>query len=328
LQKIHEHFAFAISPAVQDTITDQVNDPVALQYVPRAEELHIQDFESSDPIWDDDYSPTPGVVHRYPDRCLIKISNVCPVYCRFCFRKEKIGPGSPALSSKDRANAYAYIHHHPEIWEVILTGGDPLILNPNVLREVISALAEIPHVQVIRIHTRVPLSDPKRINDALLDALKTSKMLIIAVHANHAQEFSEEARQALKKIRCRGIPMLSQSVLLKEINDNAETLMCLMRTFMENGVKPYYLHQLDPARGTSHFHVSIERGQALMKQLRGRLSGVCQPMYVIDIPGGFGKSPIGPHYLNSDKSGVEDFRGQMHPISDFTKNLNSKEANK
>ncbi len=314
LTDIHTHFAFAITPAVQETLSTKLNDPVALQYVPQKEELNIQAFELSDPIGDDAHLKSPGVVHRYPDRCLIKISNICPVYCRFCFRKEKIGPGSEALGPKERALAYDYISTHPEIWEVILTGGDPLILNPHLLTEVIQALSKISHVKIIRIHTRVPVTDPSRISDNLLAALKTPKMLIIAIHANHTQEFSEQAKTALGKIRMAGIPMVSQSVLLKNINDNAETLSELMRTFMENGVKPYYLHHLDPARGTSHFHVPIEKGQEIMKQLRGHLSGLCQPTYVIDIPGGFGKSPLGPNYLSSEKTLIKDFRGKEHPV--------------
>ncbi len=315
LQKIHDHFSFAITPAVQETIGLDAHDPVALQYVPELSELDIKAFELNDPIGDDVHLKSPGVVHRYPDRCLIKISNICPVYCRFCFRKEKIGPGSPALGPQERAAAYAYIQNHPEIWEVILTGGDPLILNPKLLGEVIQELSKIPHLKIIRVHTRVPLTDPDRISENLLHSLKTPKMLIIAVHANHAQEFSESAKQALLKIRLAGIPMVSQTVLLRNINDQAETLAQLMRTFMEHGVKPYYLHHLDPARGTSHFHVPIQRGQEIMEELRGRLSGLCQPTYVIDIPGGFGKSPLGPNYLNSEKTEVRDFQGGKHLVS-------------
>jgi lysine 2,3-aminomutase len=313
LEKVHEHFSISLTSAVRETI-QAIDDPVALQYVPRIEELNIQNFEQEDPISDEKYTPTEGVVHRYPDRCLLKISNVCPVYCRFCFRKEKIGPGSKALGPQAREAAYHYIANHPEIWEVILTGGDPLILNPNLLRGVIESLSHIPHVRVIRIHTRVPVTDPSRITAELLEALETEKMLIIGLHANHPQEFSPSAKAALKKIRLAGIPLVSQSVLLKGINDDAETLMLLMRTFMENGVKPYYLHHLDPARGTSHFHVPIHQGQALMEQLRGRLSGLCQPLYVIDIPGGFGKSPLTPNYLNPEKTEIMDFRGNKHGI--------------
>jgi lysine 2,3-aminomutase len=313
LEKIHEHFSISLTPAVRETIESMI-DPVALQYVPRIEELNIQAFEQEDPISDDKYTPTPGLVHRYPDRSLLKISNVCPVYCRFCFRKEKIGPGSPALGPQAREAAYQYILSHPEIWEVILTGGDPLILNPTLLRGVIQSLSEIPHVQVIRIHTRVPVTYPSRITDELLDALSTEKMLIIGLHANHAQEFSSSAKAALKKIRLKGIPLVSQSVLLKGINDSAEALMSLMRTFIENGVKPYYLHHLDPARGTSHFHVPIKRGLELMEQLRGRMSGLCQPLYVVDIPGGFGKSPLGPHYLNENQTEILDFKGKKHAL--------------
>jgi lysine 2,3-aminomutase len=315
LTQIQENFTLAITPAVQETFLDPKNlDPVALQYLPQKEELNIQPYELTDPIGDDTHSPIPGIVHRYPDRCLIKISNVCPVYCRFCFRKEHIGPGSKALERDDRKAAYHYIETHPEIWEVILTGGDPLVLNPKLLAETIQALSQIPHLKIIRIHTRVPLTDPERISQNLLGALETPKMLIIAIHANHSQEFSPTAQAALKKIRLAGIPMVSQTVLLKNINDNAETLGQLMRTFMENGVKPYYLHHLDPARGTSHFQVPIERGQEIMEQLRGRFSGLCQPTYVIDIPHGFGKSPIGPNYLNAEKTEIKDFKGETHSL--------------
>ncbi len=315
LKKIYDHFSFAITPAVQETIgPNPQHDPIALQYVPQIDELNIQPFEVHDPIGDDAHLKLPGVVHRYPDRCLIKISNICPVYCRFCFRKEKIGPGSPALGPRERAAAYQYVQEHSEIWEVILTGGDPLILNPHLLTEVIQSLSKISHLKIIRIHTRVPLTDPERISEDLLHALDTEKMLVIAVHANHSQEFSESAKKALFKIRKAGIPMVSQTVLLKNINDQADILANLMRTFMENGVKPYYLHHLDPARGTSHFHVPIEQGQQIMKQLRGRLSGLCQPTYIIDIPGGFGKSPIGPEYLNADKTEITDFQGHPHRL--------------
>jgi len=311
IQAVSEEFSIALTPAVQASLT-QPKDPVARQYLPDARELIRQTYERNDPVGDDAHSPVKGLVHRYPDRCLIKISNVCPVYCRFCFRKTMIGPGSKALSSEDRRKAIAYIQSHPEIWEVILTGGDPFILNPKILASTIQQLSEISQVKIIRIHTRVPISDPERISENLLNALKTEKMLIIAIHANHPQEFSDAAQASIRKLRLQGIPLVSQSVLLKDINDNAEILAELMRKFLENGIKPYYLHHLDPAPGTSHFAVSIQKGQELMKELRGRVSGLCQPTYVMDIPGGFGKSPINPSYLSEDLKEITDFRGGCH----------------
>jgi lysine 2,3-aminomutase len=257
-----------------------------------------------------------GIVHRYPDRVLLKLTQVCAVYCRFCFRREMIGPTARGLDAAALERALAYIAAHPEIWEVILTGGDPLILSPRRLRAVVTRLAAIPHLAVIRIHTRMPVADPVRITPALVRAMKApGKATYVVLHANHPRELTAAARAACDRIVDAGIPMLSQSVLLRGVNDDPQTLAELMRTFVACRIKPYYLHHADLAPGTAHLRTTIEEGQKLMRSLRGRVSGLCQPTYVLDIPGGHGKSPIGPNYLvaeSADRYRIEDFNGVAH----------------
>ncbi|MGH6818393.1 MAG: lysine-2,3-aminomutase-like protein, partial [Methylovirgula sp.] len=257
-----------------------------------------------------------GIVHRYPDRVLLKLLHVCPVYCRFCFRRETVGPGSAVyLSAAALDRAFAYIAAHAEIFEVILTGGDPLILSLRRLADILARLAEIEHVAVVRIHTRVPVAAPALVTDALAELLRDAdKPVYVALHANHPRELTPAARAACARLVDAGIPMLSQTVLLRGVNDNLEVLAELMRAFVRARVKPYYLHHPDLARGTSHFRVSIAEGQALVRALRGRISGICQPQYVLDIPGGFGKVPIGEG-LFGDKEGAyraTDFHGATH----------------
>jgi lysine 2,3-aminomutase len=212
--------------------------------------------------------------------------------------------------------AFAYIASHEEIWEVILTGGDPLVLSPRRLGEIMVRLAAIPHVKIVRFHTRVPIVEPDRIDADLIAALKSStKTTYLALHANHPREFTEAARAATTRLVDAGIVMLSQSVLLRGINDDPDTLAGLMRTFVENRIKPYYLHHPDLAPGTSHFRLSIAEGQALVKALRGKISGLCLPTYILDIPGGHGKAVIGASTIRETGEGcysVADFRGQEH----------------
>jgi lysine 2,3-aminomutase len=243
---------------------------------------------------------------------LLKVVNACAVYCRFCFRREMVGPGRGGLSSAALDAALDYVARTHEIWEVILTGGDPLVLSPRRLKVVMTRLAAIDHVKVIRVHTRVPTVAPERITPALVKALRTDKATFVVLHANHARELTEAARAACSRLIDAGIPMLSQSVLLRGVNDDADTLGQLMRALVECRIKPYYLHHADLAPGTAHFRTTIAEGQALMRTLHGRASGLCQPSYVLDIPGGHGKSPIGPAYLSADCCEVEDFRGRRH----------------
>ena len=274
-------------------------DPVALQFVPDVRELETCEKSLPDPIGDNAHSPVKGLVHRYRDRVLIKATEQCPVYCRFCFRRESVGGNAAKpLSATDFEAIFAYLKNQPDVWEVIISGGDPLVLSDARLQSLMRGLASIPHLRVVRIHTRVPVVDPARVTDELLKILRScNKTLYVAIHANHVQEFSAAARGALAMIADAGIPMVSQTVLLRDVNDSEQALGELMRTFVELRITPYYLHQLDLAPGTEHFRVSINRGQSLLRALRGTWSGLCQPNYVIDLPGGHGKVPIGPNYV-------------------------------
>ena len=317
LERVAAQYAIAITPAVAGLIDiADPRDPIARQFVPDAAELEVRSEESPDPIGDHPHSPAPGIVHRYPDRVLLKLTHVCAVYCRFCFRREMIGPGEPPLTARELDAALGYIAAHPEIWEVVLTGGDPLVLSPRRLKQVVGRLAQIGHVKVIRVHTRVPVADPARITPALVRALKApGRATYVVLHANHARELTAEARAACARLVDAGVPMLSQSVLLAGVNDDPQALAALMRALVECRIKPYYLHHGDLAPGTSHLRTTIERGQELMRALRGRVSGLCQPAYVLDIPGGHGKSPIGPSYLTAEAPGcyrVEDYNGATH----------------
>lgn len=300
LARVAERYALAITPEIAALI-DRADprDPIARQFVPDAAELTATPDERADPIGDDTHSPVEGIVHRYPDRVLLKLVNVCAVYCRFCFRREMVGPGKQMLSPDKLDAALGYITAHPQIWEVILTGGDPLVLSARRLGEVIRRIATIDHVKIVRLHTRLPVVSPAKITPALVRALKApGKTTYVALHANHPRELTPQVRAACARIVDAGIPMVSQSVLLRGVNDDAATLEALMRAFVECRIKPYYLHHADLAPGTSHFRTTLREGQALMRTLRGRVSGLAQPTYVLDIPGGHGKVPVGPGYID------------------------------
>jgi lysine 2,3-aminomutase len=317
LDAVAAKYAIGITPAVAALIDrDDPHDPMARQFVPDARELVTTPEEREDPIGDLSHSPVTGIVHRYPDRVLLKAVHVCPVYCRFCFRREMVGPqGLGTLTPSELEAAMDYIASHEEIWEVILTGGDPLVLSARRLQEILQQIASMPHVKIVRFHTRVPVVEPERVDAEMLAALKASgKTTYLAVHANHPREFSESARSALALLADGGIALISQSVLLRGVNDDVETLAALMRGFVENRVKPYYLHHPDLAPGTSHFRVSIEEGQALVTALRGRISGLAQPIYVLDIPGGYGKAEIGANAISGGDGcfTIRDWQGGEH----------------
>jgi lysine 2,3-aminomutase len=291
------------------------HDPIARQFVPDRRELTGAPEERADPIGDDVHSPVEGIVHRYSDRVLLKLVNACAVYCRFCFRREMVGPGQGALAPAALTVALDYIRSRPEIWEVILTGGDPLILSARRLLRIVAQLAAIDHVKVMRVHTRMPVAVPERITPALVRALRSDKATFVVLHANHPRELTAAVRAACARFIEAGIPMLSQSVLLRGVNDDVATLGALLRALVECRIKPYYLHHADLAPGTAHLRTGIAEGQALMRALRGRYSGLCQPEYVLDIPGGHGKSPIGPCYVRDaagDGTMIEDFNGRRH----------------
>ncbi len=317
LKAVAARYAIGITPSMQALITaDDPNDPIAAQFVPTAAELVQTPQENADPIGDHAHSPVEGIVHRYPDRVLLKAVHACPVYCRFCFRREMVGPdGDGMLAGAALERAIDYIRTHTEIWEVILTGGDPLVLSARRLRAILEQLATIDHVKIIRFHTRVPVVDAPSINDELIDALKASgKTTYIAIHANHPRELTETVKVAIDRLLHAGIALVSQTVLLKGINDDPAILAELMRRFVELRIRPYYLHHPDLAPGTGHFRLSIQRGQEIVAALRGHVSGLCQPVYVLDIPGGHGKIPIAASTIIDESDGyhVTDFRGVSH----------------
>ena len=291
-------------------------DPIARQFIPDPRECTTAPEERADPIGDAAHAPVAGIVHRYPDRVLLKPLHVCPVYCRFCFRREMVGPdGLGTLTDAELEAALTYIERDPRIWEVVLTGGDPFALSSRRLGIIAQRLSRIDHVRVMRLHTRVPVVKPELVTETLVQALQLfGGAVFVALHANHPREFTPSARTACARLVDAGIPMVSQSVLLRGINDDAATLEALMRTFVENRIKPYYLHHGDLAPGTGHMRTGLAEGQDLMRTLRGRLSGLAQPTYVLDIPGGHGKVPVGPNYLRETGAGarVTDPNGCDH----------------
>ncbi|PCK87304.1 lysine 2,3-aminomutase [Rhizobium sophoriradicis] len=318
LDEVAARYAIALTPAVTRLIDRaDPDDPIARQFVPDAAELTVAPGERADPIGDHAHSPVEGIVHRYPDRVLLKAVHICPVYCRFCFRREMVGPqGLGTLDAAAMQKAFDYIADHQEIWEVILTGGDPLVLSARRLTDIMEALAAIAHVKIVRFHTRVPVVDPEKIDAALIAALKASgKTVYVALHANHPSELTSEARAACARLVDAGIAMVSQSVLLKGVNDDPDVLAELMKAFVEIRVKPYYLHHPDLAPGTGHFRLTIDEGQRIVAALRGRISGLCQPAYILDIPGGHGKAIISDSAIRAtgdDCYSVSDYRGGEH----------------
>jgi lysine 2,3-aminomutase len=317
IRRVAAQFAVALTPDMAALIDPAAaTDPIAAQFVPTMAELSDRPEERVDPIGDERWSPVPGVVHRYPDRVLLKPILVCPVYCRFCFRREVVGKKAGMLDREALEGALNYIRERPQIWEVIVTGGDPFLLAPRRLAEIVGALDRVPHLSVIRFHTRVPIVDPRRVNAGLVEALAAEKAVFVVIHANHPRELAPHAREALLRLSRAGIPLLSQTVLLRGVNDDAAVLEALFRGLVAMRVKPYYLHHADLARGTAHFRTGIAAGQRLVRSLRGRISGLCQPTYVLDIPGGYGKVSIAPCAVSAGGEAggwnVEDGAGIQH----------------
>lgn len=311
LAEAARRFPERLTDSVRDSIRG-AGDPVALQYLLDARELDIAPEERSDPIGDRAHSPVRGIVHRHRDRVLFKIVSVCAVHCRFCFRKEMLGTPDETLGREDIDAALDYIRADTGIREVILTGGDPLVLSPARLRGILERLEEMDHIGILRIHSRVPVADPGRVTQDLCAALDRRKPMYMVIHINHVQEMTPAVQDALERLRRAGVVLLSQSVLLKGVNDEVEALEDLFRALIERRVKPYYLHHPDRVPGTGHFRVSIERGQELMRALRTRLTGLALPTYVLDIPGGHGKVPLDSGWIEKTPDGyaVEDYRGE------------------
>ena len=292
-------------------------DPIARQFVPDARELRPDPLDLADPIGDDAHSPCEGLVHRYPDRVLVKLVSACPVYCRFCFRRETVGAAKGGMLSPDAFDAALdYIRARTDIWEVILTGGDPLALSPRRLQAAIAAIAAIDHVKIVRVHTRVPVAAPELVTPELIGALKADGATTwVAIHANHPRELTVLAREKCRLLIDAGVPLVSQTVLLRGVNDDPETLAALMRAFVEARIKPYYLHHPDLAPGTAHFRLPIAEGRIIVARTMARLSGLARPAYVLDIPGGYGKIALNSQAATQDGAGdwrLTDPAGRVH----------------
>ena len=271
------------------------NDPLWLQSVPSIREIQDQD-SPEDPLHEDEDSPVPRLTHRYPDRVLFLITDRCPMYCRFCTRKRMVGRASD-ITEKTIALGIEYIASRPEIRDVLLSGGDPLMVSDQKLERIISSLRAIPHVEIIRIGTKFPCVLPSRISDNLCNMLKKYHPIYVNTHFNHPWECTPEAKKACEMLADAGIPVGNQAVLMKGVNDNSDIMLELMRKLLTMRVRPYYLYQADLTRGTNHFRTRVEIGLQIIQALRGFTTGFAVPQFVIDAPGGGGKIPLMPEYV-------------------------------
>jgi len=302
LRQAAENFEFRISPAMVDLIREP-GDPIWLQYVPTVQELDVEDG-LVDSLAEDAHSPVPNITHRYPDRALFLVSPVCASYCRFCTRRRKVGDPEK-IPMAQLESAFQYLAAHPEIRDVIMSGGDPLLLSDRRLDEICARLRAIPHLEILRIGSRVPCHLPERITPELCSLLAKYHPFYINTHFNHPDELTPAAMRALGMLADAGIPLGCQTVLLKGVNDDPEVMKRLMHKLLVARVRPYYLYQCDQVAGAEHFRTTVEKGLEIVRALRGWTSGLAVPHYVIDAPGGGGKVPLLPEYIQSiDEDGV------------------------
>lgn len=309
-----EKFPLGITPYYLSLIDvdDYYNDPVFKQAFPVPEELIVEPHEMADPLAEDKDSPVPGITHRYPDRVLFHVSNVCAMYCRHCTRKRKVGDVDSIPGKEEIEQGLAYIAEHPEVRDVLLSGGDPLMLPDAYLDWILTALRNIPHVQIVRLGTRMPVVLPYRITDELVAMLRRHHPVWINTHFNHPRELTASARQALGRLADAGIPLGNQTVLLSGVNDCQRIIRSLVHKLVENRVRPYYLYQCDLSEGLTHFRTPVGKGIEIMESLIGHTSGFAVPTYVVDAPGGGGKIPLNPNYLislSTNKVVLRNFEG-------------------
>ncbi|MFP4313045.1 MAG: lysine-2,3-aminomutase-like protein [Alphaproteobacteria bacterium] len=321
IEKTQNNFAIGLSPHLAKLIRTQPdNTALVKQYIPDIRELEFTKTELQDPIGDEAHTPVKGIVHRYPDRVLFKIAHACAVYCRYCFRREMIGLKGNGLTKDEIGDALDYIKSHKGIQEVILTGGDPLILSPRKIKAVLKELEATEHVRIVRIHSRIPIADPERLSEELITALKAfKKPVYLVVHINHSDEINAVVKEKCSELHHAGCTLLSQSVLLRGVNDNAAALENLFRDLIALHIKPYYLHHPDKALGTGHFRLPLKEGMKIYQSLLGRLTGIALPSYMLDIPGGHGKIPINHSFVEELGKGsyrIRDYKGKMHLYSD------------
>ena len=293
---------------------DDPTCPIRLQCVPQEYETQIAPEEMADPCAEDEHSPVRGLVHRYPDRVLFLVNEMCAMYCRYCTRSRMVGDGRRTLSKETYEAAFEYIRTHKEVRDVLISGGDPLMLSNRMLEYIIKSVKEIPHVEFVRIGTRVPVVMPQRITSGLVGMLKKYSPLWMSIHFNHSKEITKRVTFACDLLADSGIPLGSQTVLLKGINDTPEVMKQLMHDLLKIRVRPYYIYQCDPIHGSGHFRTPVSAGINIMEHLRGHTSGYAVPTYVIDCPGGGGKIPMGPEYVVSrekDQYLLRNYAGQQ-----------------
>jgi lysine 2,3-aminomutase len=307
--------ALAITPYFFNLIDPaDENCPIRLQVIPKVAESHTAPWEMSDPVGEDSHSPVPGLVHRYPDRVLFLVTDRCAAYCRYCTRSRLVSNATGYDFHPEFDKQIAYIAAHPEIRDVLLSGGDPLLLSDDKLKNLLSRLRAIPHVEFLRIGSRIPTFLPQRITAELCAMLKKIHPLFISVHSNHPRELTTEVRDALGRLADAGIPLGNQSVLLKHVNDDAAVMKAHVQKLLMCRVKPYYIYQCDLISGSAHLRTSVRKGIEIMQQLRGHTTGYAVPTYVIDAPGGGGKVPVSPEYVlshNADRVVIRNFEGKI-----------------
>ena len=294
-------FPFAVTPYYASLLADDDNDPLRRCVVPREEEFRPDDGEADDPLGETGHEAAPGIVHRYPDRVLFLVASFCSTYCRYCTRSRMVGQGEDDPGKWRQG--IAYIRNHPEVRDVLVSGGDPLTLADAALDEILTAIRAIPHVQIIRIGTKTTTVLPQRINSALCKMLRKHHPLYLSIHAAHPREFTPEAVAACARLTDAGIPLGSQTVLLRGVNDTPDTMKTLMHKLLLARVRPYYLYQCDPVRGTSHFRTPVEKGLEIIGRLRGFTTGYAVPTFVVDSPGGGGKIPIAANNILWEENG-------------------------
>lgn len=305
----HAKLPLRITPYYLSLIDpNNMNDPLRKTVVPSSLELVRSEGEDEDPLGEHSQEVVPGLVHRYPDRVLFLATNFCSFTCRYCVRSREVCQNTKTYPLEPRIE---YIRNHPEIRDVLLSGGDPLTLPTDVLEQYIAAIRAIPHVEIVRIGTKVPMVLPQRIDDELCTMLKKYHPLFISIHATLPVEITEETKAACMKLACVGIPLRSQTVLLKGVNDNVETMKKLMQKLLTALISPYYIYQCDPIAGSSHFRTSVRKGIEIMEGLRGHTSGYCVPQFIVDLPGGGGKVPVFPQYLLSEDGDEIVFRNYL-----------------
>jgi lysine 2,3-aminomutase len=307
--------ALAITPYFFNLIHPADEDcPIRRQVIPRIEETHTAPWEMSDPCGEDSHSPVPGLVHRYPDRVLFLVTDRCAAYCRYCTRSRLVSNASGYDFHPHFQRQIEYIRQHPAIRDVLLSGGDPLLLNDDKLEHLLSELRSIPHVEFLRIGSRIPIFLPQRITPALCEMLRKYHPLFISVHSNHPRELTVEVREALTRLADAGIPLGNQSVLLRGVNDDVTVMKALLQKLLMCRVKPYYVYQCDLIAGSAHLRSSVRQGLKIMDGLRGHTSGYAVPQYVIDAPGGGGKVPVNPEYVlsrNADRVVIRNFENKI-----------------